>query len=261
MVLFRYLRRKKASLLVILLAVFVFIFTSPYLSILKLTFVQPLKFPVYLVSFFTAEFKALISYRANSIENIKLKNENNALQQRLIKFGELIEENSRLSGLLSFKKDTNFSLVAARVIGRDSANWANSLLIDKGASAGIKEGQLVITDLGLVGMVAEAAKDLSRVMLISDPNFNIAGVIQRSRETGIVSGSLLGRCMMRYLDGDADIAKGDLVLTLGLSENYPKGIIIGEVIGLSSEDNGISMRAMIKPKVKLSALEEVLVIR
>lgn len=261
MALFNYTRRRKALPLVISAIVLVFISTSPYASSLKLSLTNPLKFPVQLVNLLAAEIKALFSYRANLTQNLSLKKENNLLTQRLVKFNELIAENKRLSELIVFKKNSSFSLVAARVIARDTANWANSLLIDKGLSDGIKEGQLVITNLGLVGRISEVSASASRLMLATDPNFNIAGIIQRCRETGIVSGSLLGKCTMRYLAPDSDVIKGDLVLTLGLGESYPKGIIIGEVESVSREENGISSWAIIRPKVRLSNLEEVLVVK
>ncbi|MEK6715605.1 MAG: rod shape-determining protein MreC [Candidatus Omnitrophota bacterium] len=261
MALFRYLRRKKISLLVISIVILVFVFTSPYLSYLKLSLANPFKFPLYLANLLGAEIKALVSYRANLIENIRLKQENDALRQKLVSFKEIHEENARLSALLSFKKNSPFLLIAARVIAKDLANWTNSVLIDKGLGDGVRQGQLAVTNLGLVGRILEVSKSVSRVMLLTDPNCNIAGIVQRSRETGIVSGSLLGKATMRYLALDSDIAKGDIVLTLGLSENYPKGIIIGEVVSIIREENGISVSAIIKPKVSLSNLEEVLVIK
>lgn len=202
-----------------------------------------------------------MSYRGNLSENIRLKEENDALRQELIESRELILENERLNKLLIFKKKSEFSLISARVIDRDSANWTNGLLIDIGSSSGVKEGQIVITELGLVGKIFEVSKNISRVMLITDPNLNISGIIQRSRETGIISGSLLGKCVMRYLTVDSDIKTGDLVLTLGLSGKYPKGIIIGEIIGGHRDGSGVAYSAIIRPKVRLSAVEEVLVVK
>lgn len=260
MALFNRISRKKALPVAIFAIFFIFVFTSPYLSFLKLSLANPFKFPIYFANFLSYEIKALISYRLNVAENIRLKKENDAFRQRLVKFKELSRENDRLSELLSFKRNSAFSLIAARVIARGLANWESSLVIDKGLADGIREGQLVVTNLGLVGRICDVSKSVSRIMLLTDPNFNIAGILERSRESGVVSGTLLGKCIMRYLAVDSKVLKGDIVLTLGLVENYPKGIIIGEVASFSAEENGVSASAIIKPKVRLSNLEEVLVV-
>lgn len=260
MPLFNSIRRKKSLYLLASVIILIFIFSSPHFSFPKLTLVNLIKLPIYLVNVVISEARNLVFYRANSREATKFKKENDILTQKLIKFRELSLENERLNALLSFKKKSKFSLIPARVVARDSANWTKSLLINKGSSDDIKVSQLVITDLGLVGKIFEISKNTSRVMLITDPNLNIAAITQRSRETGIVSGSLLGKCVMRYLTADSDIKIGDILLTLGLGSGHPKGIIIGEIISWHSEGDGVSYSAIVRPKVRLPTLEEVLVV-
>lgn len=244
-----------------LLLAIALIFSSAYFLPSKLSLAGYLSFPSRIAGFITSEFRALIFFHNNYTENTRLANDNRALRQKLLAIQEALSENKRLRELLSLKKSSVFSLLSARVVGRDSANWVNSIIIDKGIKDGVSIGRLVITNFGLAGRVSEAGGHFSRVTLITDPDLNISGVIQRSREAGIVSGSLLGKCVMRYLADDADVEIGDSVLTLGLANRYPKGIIIGEVISLHKDTDGLSLLAVIRPKVRLSTLEEVFVVR
>jgi len=259
--LFNFKRKKKTLTLLILAIILILIFNFSFLPSPKPIIVSAIKFPIYAVNFIVNEVKALLSYRINYRKAAVLEKENESLKQGFIRARELDLENARLRKLLSFKQNTDLTTIAARVICRDASNWANSLIINKGLNDGIKDGKLVITELGLAGRVIDVSKNTSRVMLITDPNLNIAAFDQRSRETGVISGTLLGRCLMRYLASDSDIREGDLILTLGLDNDYEKGIVIGEVISVHKEEDGVSAQAIIRPKVKLSILEEVAVLK
>ena len=97
-------------------------------------------------------------------------------------------------------------------------------------------------------------------MLITDPNFGVSAVLQRSRQEGLVSGTLGNLLIMRYLSADTDIKVSDAVVTSGLSQIFPKGIIIGRVKEIGTAFSGLSRFAMIRPEVDSSTLEEVLVV-
>ncbi len=133
-------------------------------------------------------------------------------------------------------------------------------MLDKGRYNGIKPGMVVISPTGLVGTVIESAQDSAKVLLINDPNQGVSSIIQRSRQEGLVSGTLGTNLIMRYLPDDADIAVGDLVVTSELSQLYPKGILVGRVVNLGKEFSGLNRYALVKPAVDLANIEEVLVI-
>lgn len=261
MALFKFLRNKKALFFLIAAILFFIFLNSSRFNFPRLSLANLTKLPAYAIDFITREVKALVFFHINYVENNLLRQENDFLKQKIIGLEETVSENKRISELLSFKKASEFSLIAARVIGRDSTNWANSILIDKGLNSGLSVGKLVVTNLGLVGRISEISKEISRVMLITDPELNVSGFVQRSRETGIVSGSLFGKCVMRYLTEESDIGQGDIILTLGLAGRYPKGIVIGEVISRHMDYDGVSSSVVIRPKVKLSTLEEVFVVK
>ncbi len=190
----------------------------------------------------------------------QLENENNSLRLRLFDLREISQENNRLKDLLNFKQKSLLRLVAARIIARSPDNWSSSAVIDKGRYNGIKKGMAVISPRGLVGTVAESLDNASKILLINDPNLGVSSIVQRSRQEGLVNGTLGTNLIMRYLPFDAQIVVGDIVVTSELSQVYPKGLLIGKVINIGKEFSGLNRYAIVKPAVDLTNIEEVLVI-
>jgi rod shape-determining protein MreC len=183
-----------------------------------------------------------------------------SLTQQLARYKETEAENVRLNNLLNFKQQSAFKLVAARIIGRDSSNLSDTIIIDKGKKSGIEEGTVVIAEAGLVGRVFSCSGTISNVILITDPGSRISAVISRSRQSGVIYGISSRLCQLRYLPLDADLILGDEVMTSVLSDVYPKGILIGRVVKIIKEPRGLTISALIEPAVDMSRTEEVLCI-
>ena len=173
------------------------------------------------------EFSGIIFYHRNMMQAESLQSDVDLLRWRLFDLRELSQENDRLKDLLNFKQKSPLRLVAARVIGRSADSWSSSVIIDKGRYSGIKPGMVVITSWGLVGSIVESTQDASKVLLINDPNQGISSIVQRSRQEGLVSGTLGTNLIMRYLPDDAQIVIGDVIVTSELSRIYPKRLRAG----------------------------------
>jgi rod shape-determining protein MreC len=118
----------------------------------------------------------------------------------------------------------------------------------------------VINYAGFVGRVIEAEKYTAKILLISDPGLGVSAQGQRSRQEGLVCGTLGRNLIMRYLPEKADIKAGDVIVTSGLNSAYPKGLLLGTVTEIGREFSSLSRYAAIEPAVDFSALEEVLVV-
>lgn len=216
--------------------------------------------PLRITSGFIADTKAMVLYKFILNENQQLKKEVSYLHADSLIVKELRQENERLKRLLAFKEQAPFTTVAARVIARDASNWSRGIVIDKGVSQGIKAGNVVITDAGLAGRVIEARAGISKIVLINDANNSVSAVIQRSRDEGLISGTILGAVVMRYLDKDSDVTVGDIVLTSGITKNYPASIFIGKVETVNEDPQGLGKYCKVRPFANLKQMEEVLVI-
>ncbi len=212
------------------------------------------------ISLLKREVGGIIFYHRNMINNERLNNETGFLRSQLFGLREVYLENKRLKDLLIFKQKSALRLIAARVIGRPADSWSSNVIIDKGKYNGIKPGMVVVNAKGLVGRVSESVDNTSKVLLINDPGLGISSIVQRSRQEGLVSGTLGTNLIMRYLPDDSDIFVNDLIVTSELSQIYPKGLLIGKVIKIGQELSGLNRYAIVKPAVDCSAIEEVFVI-
>ena len=243
-------------LLVVCVAFLVSIF-SPFF---KNSAQKTLKPQLTLIDLLKRECAGIIFYHRNMVDLGRLKYETEILRSKLFDLRELEQENLRLKNLLSFKQKSPFRLVAARVIARSPDSWSSSVIIDKGRYSGIRRGMAVINARGLLGRVVESSEASCKVLLINDPSQGVSSIVQRSRQEGLVSGSLGSNLIMRYLPDDAQIMPGDIIITSELSQVYPKGLLVGKVINIGKEFSGLSRYAVIKPAADLSSIEEVLVI-
>ncbi|MDP8211832.1 MAG: rod shape-determining protein MreC [Candidatus Zapsychrus exili] len=243
-----------------MLPFFLFFVRPNFLNSFKLKLVEITASPIRLISIPIKEAKKILYYHRTFDEYKKVKAQADVLSARLIGFEEVSKENSRLERLLEFKRRSIYSSVAANVVGRNPSHWNSSIIIDKGSRNGIKQGFSVVNSLGIVGKVLEVSENISKVMLIVDPQFSVAALVQRPRESGLISGTLQGMCRMRYLSEDVEILEGDKVITSKLSSSFPEGLLIGKVISVNQSLRDSSLECIVQPAVSFSQIEEVLVI-
>jgi rod shape-determining protein MreC len=123
----------------------------------------------------------------------------------------------------------------------------------------------VVTEKGLVGRVIEVGGHWAKVLSIIDSQSAVSAIAQRSRDNGTLQGDTTlydgeGLCRMVYLPQDATVREGDIVITSGLGDIFPKGLPIGTVVGVENEPFAVYQTARIQPGVDFEHLEEVLVI-
>lgn len=257
---FRKNQKTIVYLLILLLPLcFLFLKNSLFNS-LRFSVLDIVSLPVKVLSFPLQEIRKIVFYHATFEDYKRIKKENDFLKTRLVGLEEVIHENDRLEKLLEFKRNLVYSSVAANVIGRDPSYWNSSLIIDKGEKDGIKQGMPVVNSFGVIGKIADVGPHKSKVILLTDPDFSVAVIINRSRESGLVSGTLQGLCRMRYLNGLADVRVGDQVMTSRLSSSFPENLLIGEIIKIVENPGQSAIECLIQPAISISQIEEVLVI-
>jgi rod shape-determining protein MreC len=247
--------------LAIIIPFWLLFFNSPFWHNAKMAVMSVGTTSVAIVRWPVDEAYRIITYRKTWNDYKELTREVNALKSRVVGLDEVAAENRRFASLLGFKNRSMFSSEAALVVARDPSAWNSSLMIDKGSRDAIKPGMPVVNALGVVGKVAEVAETKSKVILMTDPGFSVAVVNQRSRESGLLSGSLSGKCRLYYLPEDADIQVGDELVTSSISTAFPAGLIVGTVTDVYPGSEGESPRAIVKPAVEVAKVEEVLVIK
>lgn len=193
-------------------------------------------------------------------ENSRLKRtvdvltmENNILREKAL-LGE------RLSEYLDFKETYPYKLTAARIIGKDSLRLYHTVIIDKGIDSGIVRYMGAITSQGVYGKVIEVYPNSSKVMLLIDRNSAIDAIVQRSRVKGIVEGRGSEKLLLKYISKKADVVLGDLVITSGLGGVFPKGLPIGRIVEIKSDEDGFFKTVRLEPVVDIDRVEEIFVL-
>lgn len=194
-----------------------------------------------------------------------LRQENGALRAEQTAYSEILAENIRLRRLAGFKQGyTQFTLLGARVIARDYGSWTNTMVIDRGTDSGLARYMPVIVPEGLVGFVSEVYANSARVQLVTDPRTSVSAVVQRpaSRTASLVKGSGNEPDKLSFvnLPREADVIKGDMLVTSGYGGVYPHGLLIGRVEQVDDDVTGTLKEAAASPAADLSRLEEVFVI-
>ncbi len=207
----------------------------------------------------TAMYLDLINIKKQSEA---LQSHNNELQARLEKMNELLIENDRLRGLLTFKDQTKMSLIAAEVIGRDLVIDHSTITINKGTNDGLKAGQAVITTGGVLGYIFKPEPFTAHVMLITDRYAVVDGIVQRTRAHGIVEGkSQYGSTLsLKYVEKTEDVKEGDLVVTGGLDNIFPKGFPVAIVESVEKKTFSVSLKVDLRPVVDPYKVEEVFIV-
>ncbi len=198
-------------------------------------------------------------------ENQSLKSENEQLKQTSLNVTEIMAENERLREMLNYKQAApQFDFVTATVVARDPGTWTSTIVINRGTADGIAKDMPVVTPQGLVGNVVNAYPNSAKVQLILDPRSAVGSLVQRpeSRVAAIVEGNSASKFTphMVNIARDADVIKGDKIITSGFGGIYPKGLLVGDVTDVINEEGGLLKYAVLKTAVDFDRLEEVFVI-
>lgn len=194
-------------------------------------------------------------------ENRQLRRDLDALQGQNNQLLESASATKRLTALLEFKAQARPTMIAAQVIGRDTGNWYRTIILDKGQADGIQADMGVITPAGVVGRIVKTTAATSVVLLVTDPNNAIAGLIQRTRDEGIVEGTMQGLAHLKYIPLLSGVRAGDRVVTSGLVGGFPRGLAIGTITSIDKEEGALFQSADLTPDVDGNRVEEVLVIQ
>ena len=164
------------------------------------------------------------------------------------------------------EKYPSYEKVAANVIAKDSGNWFDIFVIDRGTNDGIKPGMNVIAGSGLVGIILDVGPNYATVRSIIDDtsnvsamltttldNFNVKGNLETMKENGMITFSELK-------DNNNKAAIGDPVVTSYVSDQYQQGILIGYISSIEPNPNNLTKSGTITPVVDFEHIQEVLVI-
>jgi rod shape-determining protein MreC len=169
--------------------------------------------------------------------NEKLLRENRRLLAWRQAALNLSTENAELRGLLKLVPEHALSYVSARVIADSGGAYAQSLLIDAGSAEGVKRGEAVLGEGGLVGRIAEVGRHVAQVLLISDLNSRVPVFVEGKESLrAILAGDNSPRPQLRFFPAKAPIERGERVVTSGVGGLFPPNLPVGIVFGFDGAE-------------------------
>lgn len=206
-------------------------------------------------------YTALIGVRD---DNARLAGEVARLARANVGLQEKLQELDHLRRLMRVQEASpEVAMVHARVIATSPSSLFRSVRIDRGRADGLTLGAAVIGDEGVVGRVAALGRKSSDVMLLIDANSSADVLVQRTRARARVRGRGSDSDFAldaQYLSRVAQVEPGDLLVTGGLGRTFPKGLLVGRVMGVERRAFGLYQRAIIEPSVDFARLEHVMVV-
>ena len=199
-------------------------------------------------------------------ENEKLTTENAELRGQMVDYDKLKAENEAYKALTNIQEQhPEMSYVSSFVIGRDPLDSFYGFTLDKGSLDGVEANDAITSDEGyLLGVVTEADLTSCKVMTILHPSFNAAGVVSRTRDNGIITGSAdyaaEGLCILSNLSRSTLTKADDQVITTGLGGVFPPDVLVGVVQELVPEASGKSTIAVLKPGADPRTVKHVFII-
>ena len=190
----------------------------------------------------------------------QLREQNSELTSQVAKGEEYRQEAQRLQGLLNLKDSYAIDGVSAHVIGKTTESWNQTVTLDVGESDGSFVGATVCSSFGVIGQVTSVTSSTSVVRLLTDPQSGVAGMVQSSRTTCVVKGSLDGLVTAENIAANVEVKEGDIIITSGLGGSFTKGIIIGTVSKVTGNMADGTLKATIR-QADNTNFEEAIVVK
>lgn len=201
-----------------------------------------------------------------AVEAARLRREVAALAVLRNDIDSLEAENDRLRRTLDYAERTKSEWIAAEVLSRGggAAGAGRRIRVSKGALAGVSEGAAVVVPDGLVGIVTGVTPHTAEITLISDSRVKVACEVEVSdgaSPRGILVGGTDDILVLKYMSRTEKAAPRARVLTSGLGGVFPRGLEVGTLLNVRTDERGLVCEGEVLPSVDCSSLEDVFIRR
>lgn len=197
-------------------------------------------------------------------ENRGLKERIFLLEQELAYYKEREALYQRLEELYKITPKVKYPQLVSRIIYKGVDPFSDVLIIDKGTKDGLMPQMPVLAlvqgvGIGLVGQVVETYRTWSKVILITDPSFAVDVKILRTQDRAILKGKAEPKIALEFIPLYSQAKEGDWVITSGQDLLFPAGLLVGEILEIKKDPQGLFKRAEVRPFIDLYNLDFVVV--
>jgi len=160
-------------------------------------------------------------------ENRRLKRELAELQPWRDQAIALKNVNARYEAMLGIRPEPPVAMRTARSISDTRGPFSRARLLDVGAARGVKVGNPVINEHGLVGRIVGTSPGISRMLLLTDVASRTPVLIDRTDARALLTGDGSGNPRLEFVRGVGSVQAGDRILSSGDGGGFPRGVPIG----------------------------------
>ena len=194
-------------------------------------------------------------------ENARLRNRQLELEAQLQKFDALETENRRIRELLASAKALQESVLITEIIAANQDPYAHQITLNKGARDRVYRGQALVDASGVMGQIVQVNPTTSVGLLITDPDHGIPVENNRTGLQTIAVGLGDGQALrLPFLPGNADIQKGDLLVSSALGGRFPAGYPVARVYEVKHNPGEHFKEALAYPTAKLNQGRQALLV-
>lgn len=190
-----------------------------------------------------------------------LRGQVQTLTAKQVEVAELRKENAELKKELAFFEKEKYPFTIARVIARTKENGSVFFVVNRGSESNIEVGMPVVSDGVLVGKIIKVNRYTSIVAPLTAAGIKTAATFPGNSATaGIVEGELNVNLVMRFIPKDVTVTSDSSVITSGLEERIPRGLMLGLIAKGESNPQDLFQTAYIRPIVKADEIALVSII-
>ncbi len=194
-------------------------------------------------------------------ENQSLRREQLENSARLQRLAALESENTRLRALMESSARVGDRVLVAEIMAIDLDPFRQKIILNKGERDGVFSGQALLDANGILGQITRTDPMSSEALLISDASHAVPVEVNRNGLRSIAVGTGdIGSLSLPFLPNNADIQKGDLLVSSGLGGTFPRGYPVAVVSSVARDLGEPFARVAAVPNAALGSIREVLLV-
>ncbi len=194
-------------------------------------------------------------------DNENLRHQQILHAQLLQQEQQLLAENEQLRNLLKMQQRLSVPATVGEILYDAHDLFTRKIILNRGSSNGVAPGQPVIDDAGVVGQVTRVYPYASEVTLLTDKEQAIPVQVLRNGLRSVVYGrGQSGILDLRFMSGNADIQKGDVLVTSGIDSVYPAGLDVAIVDQVDKYSNDAFSKIRCLPVAGIDRHKQLLIL-
>jgi len=174
---------------------------------------------------------------------------------------QLYAENAQLRKLLGASERLQAKSLMSEILYDARDAFTRKIVLDRGSQNGVTLGQPVIDDIGVVGQVTRVFPFTSEVTLLTDKDQAISVQVVRNGLRSVAYGrGQTGVLDLKFMATNADIQKGDTLVTSGIDGVFPAGLAVAKVVQVESKSNDAFAHIVCQPSAGVDRNRQLLIL-